>query len=130
MTSNRFHVNQRVRARAILRCGELLKQIEKKQGRQPENGEAPPRYTRTQAARDAGLSDDQRKTALRMASIPERDFEEAIESEDLPTMTELAERGTVKKPRCPPSSQTSASTRPNLTAGRRYQSCPHQTPKV
>jgi hypothetical protein len=122
---------QRVRARAIRRCGELLRQIEKKHGvNQNIRGGVPPIVTCTQAARDAGLSDDQRKTALRMASIPDEDFEEAIESEDLPTMTELAERGTVKKPRCPLSSQTSASTRPNPTASRRLRSCPDHTFQV
>jgi hypothetical protein len=49
-------------------------------------------------ASDAGLSVRQRKTALRVANIPEAEFEEAIES-DCPTVTEMAERGTVKKER-------------------------------
>jgi hypothetical protein len=63
---------QRVRARAIRRCGELLKQIEAKNGRPPTknyNGSGIV-STRSGAAREAGLSDRQRNTALRMASIP------------------------------------------------------------
>jgi len=76
----------------------LLKQIEKKQGaNQNIRGDTSPKVTRTSAARDAGLSDDQRKTALRVANIPEEEFEEAVESDDPPTLTELAERGTIKK---------------------------------
>jgi hypothetical protein len=55
-------------------------------------------FSRTQAARDAGLSDRQRHTALRVASVPESEFEEAVES-GCPTVTEMAERGTVKKER-------------------------------
>jgi hypothetical protein len=58
-------------------------------------GDAPP--SRSQAAREAGLSTDQRKTALRVARLPEKEFEDAIESDDPVTLTELAERGTVKK---------------------------------
>jgi hypothetical protein len=34
-------------------------------------GSASPKLTRSEAAREAGLSDDQRKTALRVATIPE-----------------------------------------------------------
>jgi hypothetical protein len=40
----------------------------------------------------------QAKTALRVANIPAAEFEEAVESEDPPTVTELAERGTKRKP--------------------------------
>lgn len=85
--------SMRIMARAIERCGELLEAIPPSSGRQPENGETPPRFTRTQAAKDAGLSDDQRKTALRLANIDKDEFETAVESDDPPTITELAERG-------------------------------------
>ena len=40
-------------------------------------------------------------TALRIANIPEDEFEEAVESDDPPTASQLAERGT--KHRLPPS---------------------------
>jgi hypothetical protein len=88
----------RIQARAIRRAGELLQEIEPSSGRQKENGGAPPRFSRTQAARDAGLSDDQRKTALRVANVPAPEFEAVIESDNPPTVTALAEMGTVKKP--------------------------------
>jgi hypothetical protein len=66
----------RIQARAIRRCGVLLKEIEPARGaNQNIRGDTPPKVTRTQVARDAGLSDDQRKTALRVASVPEAAFE-------------------------------------------------------
>jgi len=36
------------------------------------------------------MSDDQRKTALRVANVPAEEFEAAVESADPPTVTELA----------------------------------------
>jgi hypothetical protein len=65
----------RIQARAVKRCGALLQEIEPSSGRQKESGDALPRFSRTQAARDAGMSDDQRKTALRVAKIPDAEFE-------------------------------------------------------
>lgn len=79
----------RIQARASRRCGELLKQIAPARGH--ENGSAP---TRSGVAEEAGLSEHQRKTALRVASIPESVFERAVESDSPPTLTELAEMGT------------------------------------
>jgi hypothetical protein len=46
-----------------------LKEIEPSPGRQKERGRAPARFSRKQAAREAGLSDYQRKTALRIANV-------------------------------------------------------------
>jgi hypothetical protein len=90
----------RIQARAIRRCGELLQQIEPaKTGPKPELKDgAVPQLGRTEAADDAGLSERQRKTALRVANIPEAEFETAIESDKPPTVSSLAERGTVKRP--------------------------------
>jgi hypothetical protein len=56
----------RIQARAIRRCGELLNQIEASKGGRP-----------TQAAREAGLSEWQQKTAVRVANVPEQQFESA-----------------------------------------------------
>lgn len=81
----------RIQARAIRRCGELLKKISPARGH--ENGSVP---TRSGAASSAGLSEHQRKTALRVADIPEKEFERQVESETPPTVTRLAEQG--KKP--------------------------------
>ena len=100
-----MHSAQRIKARAIRRCGELLKEIETgKAGRPPKvastsNGKsvgAPPPISRAQVAKDAGLSKDQRIQAQRVASIPRDDFERAVEAPKPPTVTELAQRG--KKP--------------------------------
>lgn len=87
----------RIKARAIRRCGELLKQVEPKPGARTDRRPRRDTPTRSQVAHDAGLSPDQKVTALRVASIPGEDFEEAVESEAPPTVTELAERGRVRK---------------------------------
>lgn len=91
----------RIKARAITRCGELLKAIQPSKGGDPSLFRAQegalPSVTREQAAEDAGLSEHQRKTALRVASIDPDVREALIESENPPTITELAEMG--KKPR-------------------------------
>lgn len=88
----------RIQARAVQRCGELLKQIAPAKNRHDSekatrSGGDPPRH---QAAKDAGLSNRQKKTALRVASVPVMEFDELVESDDPPTVTALAERG--KKP--------------------------------
>jgi hypothetical protein len=87
----------RIQARAVKRCGALLQEIKPSPGRQKESGGTLPRFSRTQAARDAGMSDDQRKNALRVAKIPDAEFESAVEGDNPPTVTALAEQGTVKK---------------------------------
>lgn len=91
----------RIQARAERRCGELLKQIP---SASPENlvqhrrDGTVPSVTRTQAASDAGLSERQRKTALRIATIPVEQFDYALESQDPPTVTQLAALGTQSRP--------------------------------
>lgn len=91
----------RIQARAIRRCGELLKQIEPgKTGPKPELQDgAVLQLTRTQAAEQAGLSERQRKTALRVANVPEQDFNQSVESDNPPTVTTLAEMGKQSKPK-------------------------------
>lgn len=90
----------RIKARAIARCGELLRAIPPANGErtdiEPQDGSVQ-RLTREQAARDAGLSERQRKTALRVANVPTSLRDELIESEDPPTITELAELGKQSK---------------------------------
>lgn len=86
---------QRIRARAIRRCGELLKEIEKATGpgRGKKGGEASPRLS---AATSAGLSPDQAKQSIRVANVPQEDFDEQVESDTPPTITSLAEQGMAK----------------------------------
>lgn len=90
----------RIQARAIRRAGELYGQIEKgKPGPKTELQDGTvPQLSRTEAAKNAGMSERQRKTALRVANVPEPVFEAAVESADPPTVTQLAEQGKQSKP--------------------------------
>jgi hypothetical protein len=85
----------RIQARAIHRAGELLKAIPLAHGANQNitDGADTKVLTRKDAAREAGLSERQQNTALRMASIPRDEFERVIESVNPPTVTGLAERG-------------------------------------
>jgi hypothetical protein len=83
----------RIQARAVRRCGELLKQIPPQSGKRTDITPHDGAVTRSGAAKQAGLSERQRVTALRVASVDSASFEAATESEDPPTVTELAELG-------------------------------------
>ena len=91
----------RIQARAIRRAGELLKEIAPSVGGRPtkqtRTGDGTS-LTRTEAATHAGMSKRQKDTALRVASVPADEFEAAIESDNPPTVTQLATRGTQSKP--------------------------------
>lgn len=87
----------RIKARAIRRSGELLREIPGRAGGRGPSQQAQ-RSERAQAAKDAGLSNRQFKDAVRVAKVPATEFEEAIESDAPPSIEELAERGTKKKP--------------------------------
>lgn len=52
-------------------------------------GGASPKLTREGAVHDAGLSDDQRKNALRIATVPLEEFEAAVEGDKPPTVEVL-----------------------------------------
>ena len=82
----------RIQARAIRRCGELYKQLESQQGARTDKlrDGTLPKLPKTEAAAQAGLSERQRKTALRVANVPEPEFHQAVESETPPTITQLA----------------------------------------
>jgi hypothetical protein len=91
----------RIHARAVRRCGELLKQVPSGQGAKNQHGELRGgAVTRQEAATDAGLSERQRITALRLASVPAPEFETLTESDSPPTVTQLAELG--RQPRLQP----------------------------
>jgi hypothetical protein len=73
-----FRMAVRIQARAIRRCGELLKEFESTQGKRTDlelQDDAGPKLTRQQAATEAGLSERQQKTAIRLANVPEEEFE-------------------------------------------------------
>lgn len=86
---------RRIQAYALRRCGELLEQVERgKTGPKTELRDASvPQLTRTETAAQAGLSERQRKTVLRLANVPQPEFERAVESDNPPTVTKLAEQG-------------------------------------
>lgn len=103
----------RVRARAIRRCGELIAEVQAARGRRTDLEflePALPILTRSQFADDAGLSEHERKTALRIAAVPETNFQAAVESERPPTIKALAGLGTravLPRPRwTPPKNET------------------------
>lgn len=92
---------QRIQARALRRCGELLKQIEPAPGARTDLGQAPTRgsiemvesgtpMTRREAAQAAGLSEHQRKTALRVANVSDAIFTEQV-VRTIPTATSRAQ---------------------------------------
>ncbi|MEA1053330.1 hypothetical protein U5801_26520 [Lamprobacter modestohalophilus] len=86
----------RIHGRAVRRAGELLREIEPARGKQDRNEDGTIRSGavpngRTAAADAAGLSERQRKTALSVAALPRDQFEEAVESDNPPTITELSE---------------------------------------
>ena len=85
-----------IRARAVKRCGQLLKEIERPDqgGRPKKNGVGARPVSRVQATDAAGISEHQRKTALRVASIPDGEFETLLDSDTVPTITSLAKKGT------------------------------------
>lgn len=92
----------RIRARAIRRCGELLKEIEKGHGKnQNISSGIPTNVTRKEAANQAGLSKDKAVTAIRVSNVPNEIFEEQVESENPPTITNLAQQGTQPHKRPP-----------------------------
>lgn len=91
---------KRIRARAVRRMGELLKEIEPSKGGYHKNyardGADPSTQTRKQAARDAGISERQQKQALKLADVPEQEFEKAIEQERPATITSMVETIVIK----------------------------------
>jgi hypothetical protein len=90
---------QRIRARAIRRAGELLRQIEPAPNHHVTGVGA--HTSRSDAAREAGMSKHQQVQATRIAAIPERDFDEQVESDAPPTLTQLAQQGIRPAPRQP-----------------------------
>ncbi len=58
--------------------------------------------SRTQAANEAGLSEHQRKQAIRIGGIDEAQFNELVDSDNPPTVTALSEIGNVILPSAQP----------------------------
>jgi hypothetical protein len=102
---------ERIHARAVRRCGELLKQVPSGQGSKNQHGELRDgALTRQRAAQGAGLSEGQKVTALRLATIPAPDFEALVEADRPPVVTELAKLGNRAAVRRQTGSETDAGT--------------------
>ena len=88
---------KRIKYRAKKRMGELLKQYDAR----PNN---PVKQTNVndvllsqkEVAESIGLSQRQKEEAVRFANVPEQKFEELIESDNIPTQSEIAELGKKK----------------------------------
>lgn len=72
----------RIQARAVRRMGELLKEFD---GRRNNQHLAGTRQTREAIAHEAGVSEHQRKQAIRVANVPAAQFEQAVEAQKPPT---------------------------------------------
>lgn len=87
----------RITNRATRRCGELLKQFDARGGDQYHKDETVVDHSfvlsQNEVAKDAGLSQYQQAIAIRIANIPEDKFNELVESDNVPTMTKLADMG-------------------------------------
>jgi hypothetical protein len=74
-----------VQARAIRRCGELLQAIAPAKNQHDAKDRARvdnrPSSSCKSAAEEAGLSSYQRKTALRVAKIPQEEFDETMDAD-------------------------------------------------
>jgi hypothetical protein len=91
----------RIQLRAERRMGDLLAQYpDGQQAGLVQHREAAthPTVTRVEAATAAGLSDHQRKTALRVAAVPAADFDAQVESDHPPTVTQFASQGVTHRP--------------------------------
>ena len=96
---------RRIQDRAIRRGGELLQQVKSQKDAKftkSLKGTAAPINGRAAAGRDAGLSTAQIKQALRVARVPEQQFEALVESDRPPSPKQLAEVGTKKQERPKP----------------------------
>lgn len=80
-------IAMRIQGRAVRRAGELLREIEPSRGNHWESrrDDTDLSISRKAAADAAGLSELQRKTAIRVAGVPEDEFDARIESDNPPT---------------------------------------------
>jgi len=92
----------RIKARAVRRCGELLKQFDGRGRPEKNNDGNVTDFSKAKAATQAGMSERQKVTAVRVANVPQEQFESALESEQPPTVTKLADLGKASRPTARP----------------------------
>jgi hypothetical protein len=89
----------RISARAIRRAGDLLREFQSLGGRPSKTSAGTDTgFSQRDAAAHAGMSKRQEVTAIRVANVPEDEFELLVESDTPPTVTALAERGKSSRP--------------------------------
>ena len=123
-----LNIVMRIKARAVRRVGELLQQYDGR-GRPPENTNGTVGISQTQAASDAGLSQRQKETAVRVANVPSDHFEQSIESHSPPTVTKLAEIGKQTRAIAPPPEGFAQATYLLGSVGRFAEFCGKYTPE-
>jgi hypothetical protein len=91
---------KRIRIRAERRMGELLRQFDGRGGdRKSDNIKSTVNdtfETQKHISEEIGLSKRQKDQSIRLSNIPEETFNEMVESENVPTLSQLAELGTKK----------------------------------
>jgi len=92
----------RIKARAIRRCGKLLETFQSPGGRPSKTKAAGGHSSQRKAGTDAGLSERQIKTAVRVANVPQDVFDAEVEKEQPATVQALAEIGTQERPKTDP----------------------------
>jgi hypothetical protein len=102
----------RIQARAIRRCGELLKTFNSPGARTDQPSDGAVIRSQREAADQAGMSDRQRVTAVRVANVPEDHFEAVVEGPTPPTVTALAAMGTKARPAVSPAVESIIIRRP------------------
>lgn len=80
----------RIRARAIRRCGELLKQFDGRPGNAKQSAGDDTLISQRDVAEQAGMSKHQQVQAVRVANVPEEQFNTSVESDKPPTISQLA----------------------------------------
>lgn len=87
-----MRMSVRIRDRAIRRAGEILKQIESAKNQHDAESRAGDGAgtSRKDAAVEAGMSKRQQVTAIRVANVPARAFEAAVEAAKPATVTQLS----------------------------------------
>lgn len=79
---------QRIKLRAFRRAGELLKQYDAR-GQHMKKDASVHSLSQKEVAEQVGFSERQSKTAVRLAKIPEGEFNEKVDSDKPPSVKEL-----------------------------------------
>lgn len=81
---------RRIQLRAYRRAGELLKQFDGRGAHMKTDSSDP---SQRDIANQAGMSERQQKNSVRVANVDEEKFNKQVDSDDVPTLTEMAEQG-------------------------------------